>query len=164
MMKKYSSKIDIISIGITLVVLLSLSMIVFTLSNEFIFLKLFLLLLMFCGIGLALCYFPIQFIITAQHFIIVKAFSKKKIPLASIEKVSLASPRFSFYSPSSMNAFNSRGFFGYLGKTPAGHISYATAMRDHIWIKPYHEKQILISVRKKQQFLADLTTVLKNNA
>lgn len=160
MRKTYFPKIGILPIFITLTVMSSFILVILGLSENQLVLKLILTLIFTGGIGLAFFYFPIGFIITEENLIIKHLFSQRKIPLSNIEKVGATKSRFSFYSPSSMNAFNTHGFFGYLGKTPDENISYATAMSGNTWIILKNNKRILISLKNEKRFSRDLELIL----
>lgn len=133
-------------------------MVVLSLENEKFFWKVGLIGLI---IGLMICFalfFPITFILDSETFTIRRLFSKRIILINQIEKISLADDSmFSFYSPSGINAFNSKGFFGYLGKTADENTSYATSVKSNIWIKLKTGEKILVSIKNKEDFIDTFT-------
>lgn len=160
MKKVFYTRIGILPIAITSVLVILLLGLSLKLNKGLAVIVVFALI---SGILFASYFFPIKFIIARDQLIIQRLWSKKIILLNSIRAVSKTQKGYSFYSPSSMNAFNTRGFFGYLGKTPEGNISYATAMRNNIWIKTGNNKQLLISVKKPKAFIKALNSKILEN-
>lgn len=158
-MKTYASKKGILPISISLVIILVLGWTILLTSS--LSGKILMGLLLFAAVLTGTYFFILQIKIHRDHLEIQSLLCKKKISFQDIKAVAVAHPKVSFYTPSSMNVFNSRGFFGFVGKTPDGNISYATSMNNQVWIQLKNDEQILVCLQNHKDFVREVQLYLK---